>query len=515
MNPRIDVPPNSPFASPGLSSYEAALRHYVVAGDSAALETIEAAGHGDRLIFLLNRGLFLHRLGRYEESNAALQEAEAIAEDRYTKSIGQNIAAFLISDNVIDYTPPAHERAMIHYYGMLNYLALGNLEDALVEARRANEFLARYGRDNEGHRTYTNDALVQYLAGLLHWTGGDDNDALVSLRQADAAFNDYHVHFGIDPPAEFGRDLVRFAERVGVEEVVEDARARFGLDDESLQPTEPTGELLVIVENGFIAYRAEQKLYIPVLKSERQGLSSGESDSVLAATAAVMARTVLLMNQASKEARSYLTAHEDGLLVGSILADADLISFAWPSYEMDAHAVTDVVVQVGEGGALHTAAVFDDLSAIAARDYEERKPKAMARMVARGLLKDVAATKAESSAEKRGGALAGFLARVGARTFTTLTERADVRSWSLLPDELRAARVSLPPGEYPVSVRVRDVAGPPRTIDLGTVTIRPGQLTVRSAFLTGAYRGDAQRFQLAVAEVDYEDPEVWPKPPGM
>ena len=71
---------------------------------------------------------------------------------------------------------------MIHYYGMMNYLALSDVESALVEARKANSLLRRYANDNPG-RSFTNPAALQYIAGMLQWSAGDDNDAIVSLRQ--------------------------------------------------------------------------------------------------------------------------------------------------------------------------------------------------------------------------------------------------------------------------------------------------------------------------------------------
>jgi hypothetical protein len=505
-NPQVDIPPDSPFASRSLSNYDAALRHYVVAGDTTALDRIEQAGRVDELVRLLNRGLYLHRLGQYEESNTALQAAEALAEERYRTSIAQSIAAFMVSDLVIDYTPPAHERAMIHYYGMLNYLALGDLEEALVEARRANNYLFRYNQDNAGHRSYSNDALVEYLAGLLHWSGGDDNDALVSLRQADGAFDNYRDRYGIIPPDGFGRDLVRLANRVGVPEVVDQAMAKYDVRPDDEAPDRRLGELIVIVENGFVAHRAEEKIYIPILRRERRAIASGSVDSILVATANILLRTVVLMNQASREARSYLREYEGVVILGSMAFDADLLSFAWPSYRLEAHAVTDVTVEAG--GIQSQATVVNDVAAIAARDFEEEKPKILGRMVARGLFKEITASRAEALAKEKAGVIAGFLTRIGTRTAATLTERADRRSWSLLPAELRIARFSLEPGSHSISLRVRDSRGTQRVIDLGEVTIQPGRVTVSSAFVTGNDQGNVARFRKATEQVDYYAPPI-------
>ncbi len=509
-NPQLDIPPDSPFTSRSISRYDAALRHYVVAGDSTMLDRIEEAGPADRLVRFLNRGLYLHRLGRFAESNSALQEAEALAEQRYSRSISQSIAAFMVSDQVLDYTPPAHERAMIHYYGMLNYLALGDLEEALVEARRANNYLYRYNQDNAGHRSFSNDGLVQYMAGLLHWSGGDDNDALVSLRQADLAFDNYRARYGIDAPPGFGRDLYRLAQRVGVPEVADMAVSKYRYEpDTATTANRGLGELLVIIENGFVAHRAEEKLYIPITRREKRAIASGSVDSILFATANILVRTVVFMNQASREARSYLQEYEGLVILGSMALDADLLSFAWASYQLDAHGATDVSAVVN-GVEAQQAVVVNDLSAIAARDYEEQKPKILGRMVARGLFKEVTASKVESTARDRAGPIVGLLARLGLRTAATLTERADRRSWSLLPAEVRVARFTLEPGPHAVSLRVRDSGGRVRVVDLGEVVVRPGELTVSSAFVTGDNSGHLARFRAATVQVDYWAPTVRP-----
>jgi hypothetical protein len=342
----------------------------------------------------------------------------------------------------------------------------------------------------------------------LHWSGGDDNDALVSLRQADGAFDNYRVRYGISAPDGFGRDLVRLAKRVGVPEVVDQAVGKYHLRGVDEVPDPTFGELLVIVENGFVAHRAEEKLYIPILRREKRAIASGNVDSVLVATASILLRTVVFMNQASREARSYLQEYEGVVILGSMALDADLLSFAWPSYQLDAHAVSETTVEVG--GVQSQAVVVNDISAIAARDFEEQKPKILGRMVARGLFKEMTASKAEAVAKERVGAVAGLLTRIAARTAATLTERADRRSWSLLPAELRVARYTLAPGSHTVSLRVRDSSGTQRVIDLGDVTVRSGQLTVCTAFVTGTGQGNVARFRAATTQVDYHAPTIRP-----
>ena len=127
------APVTSRFAMGGVSTAEAGIRHYLARGDTLALRSI-AGLPGDTLLRLLHYGLAHHRLGHWQASNYALQQAEAIAEARYTKSLSQGLGSALINDKVLDYNPPPHERAFMHYYGMLNYLQLGD-RDASAASR--------------------------------------------------------------------------------------------------------------------------------------------------------------------------------------------------------------------------------------------------------------------------------------------------------------------------------------------------------------------------------------------
>ena len=493
------IPAASPYAQESLTNQQAALRYYTVLGDSAGL--LGAAGaEGDSLLRLLDYGLAYHRLGQYQASNTALQAADRLAEERYTISISQNIAAFIVNDKTIDFTPAAHERAMIHFYGMLNYLALGDQENALVEARAASEFLRRYQREN-GRRTYTGDGAIEYLAALLHWGAGDENDALVALRHADADYAVYREYYGVPAPWFVGADLANLSEKMGLPAVARDARAAYGLTPDQLSVPPGSGRLLVLVENGFIAHRVEQKVYIPILPDEKEAISGGDADRAIAAGMIVTERTVSLMTSQEAAGQDYAAPYLDGVLLAVAAAGGDIISMAWPSYALEATGVTSASVVV-DGGPVQPVPVIEDLSAIAARGFEEDKPKILGRMIPRALLKYGLVQLGKKEAAKKGEG-AGFLAGLFGNAIATATEHADLRSWSFLPAEIRAVRLRLPAGIHRVVVRATDTDGSERTIDLGTITISAGGTVVRSVFVTGSDPGAHSRLAAAATHVDF------------
>ncbi|MFI5257284.1 MAG: hypothetical protein ACHQRK_08485, partial [Gemmatimonadales bacterium] len=92
-----------------------------------------------------------------------------------------------------------------------------------------------------------------------------------------------------------------------------------------------------------------------------------------------------------------------------------------------------------------------------------------ARAAARATAK-LAVTKA---IEDRKGEVAGTLAEFGA----SLLERADVRSWHLLPQELTLMRIRLPAGPHEVRLRVGEGSAA-RTVEVGTITVRTGTLSI-------------------------------------
>ena len=170
---------------------------------------------------------------------------------------------------------------------------------------------------------------------------------------------------------------------------------------------------MVLIENGFIAHRAEQKVYIQVLAEEKDSVLHGNAESAVVAAATVLIRTLVVMNALSREGTEF-PSHEDGVIIATAgsAVGLELISLAWPSYRLDAQRAGDVRVSVNDERSF-TPALLQDLSAIAVRDFEETKPTIMLRMVARGLLKEAAVTAA--AGEDAAGEVGGFLGRVASR----------------------------------------------------------------------------------------------------
>ncbi|MFW5947731.1 MAG: hypothetical protein ACOCUW_04495, partial [Gemmatimonadota bacterium] len=127
----------------------------------------------------------------------------------------------------------------------------------------------------------------------------------------------------------------------------------------------------------------------------------------------------------------------------------------------------EVRIRVGdiEATTTHRFDVGDGVRA----DFDEQRVGIVARTVLRAATKMVLSESAEkvvSEENEAAGQIVGLLVNLG----TLLTERADTRSWHLLPGAVELVRVPLPPGNHTLRLE----AGRGRAIDVGPVEVRAG-----------------------------------------
>ena len=464
------------------------LREYLVAGhaDSAAglLERLAKRAPGDSLLRDLQRAVVLHQAGRFAESNAALERAEAEIDQRYTRSLSRAAGSLVLNDAVLAYLPPAPERAMIPYYRMLNHWALGDTDGATVEARKAAALLA------DKDAPCASAGLLAYLAGLVFAAGGERNDALVSLRQAERAYSDCEGAGQVEFPPRLGMDLFRAARELGLRDVADAAATRYDLRD--VPDPAGAGELIVLVEHGFVAHRVHRNIHVPILPDELRALSTEDADQVAAAVGQVGARLASnLIEQAEwGSAWDELPANQ----WADALDGAHIFKLAWPAFRLEARRAAAVQVLVDD--TVVAAPPAYDVSAGVVRAWEEQRPAVLARAVARGLVRFKLAREAESKAEKQAGDEMGWMVGRLVNAAGNAVERADTRAWTLLPDQISVARVSLPAGDHRVRLRSLGPAGEViGETDLGTTNVRPGRRTFLSRRVWGPEPGDHGRFR--------------------
>jgi len=133
----------------------------------------------------------------------------------------------LTNDTTLPYEGEDFEKVMINVFSALNYAYLGELDDALVEARKVDHKLNLFNDKYEKKNVYKRDALAQYLSGILYEDKGEINDAFISYRKAFEAYGDYRKNYATPLPPPLPADLMRTASAVGFTEEYEDYHKQF------------------------------------------------------------------------------------------------------------------------------------------------------------------------------------------------------------------------------------------------------------------------------------------------
>ena len=375
---------------------------------------------GNRPLVVLERGTLQQAQGRYDQSRRDLGAAEQEIEllDLTADGIGA-LGKYLYSDSVRKYRAPPSERLSLNAINLLNYLAVGDLAGAAVEARRftvMREYLA-----TEGIEAVRPAALGSYLAGTVFEHLGEGDRALRYYDEALAA--------GELP------SLVAPVRRLAAVYPYRGANLKRLLEPRSAartRPAPPPGELLVVLALGRVPHKVPER--IPV------GAAIGI-------------------------AGAFATSEWKWLEYGVAKV------LVYPELADSTNTLGEARVQVdGEEQPLDLVA---DLDAAVRTEYDAAKPAILAAALSRMAARAAVAEGARAAGSVQSDALGAVVAILAESALVTL-DRPDTRSWTLLPGRVLATRVALPPGQHTVEVHL---AGSPVAERTQQIVVTPGGLS--------------------------------------
>ncbi|MES2523628.1 MAG: hypothetical protein V4617_13065 [Gemmatimonadota bacterium] len=394
----------------------------------------------DALLRGLYRGLTAFHAGNWSASATAFADADRLVERRLTRSISREAATLVANDLVLAYLPTRTERLFLRYYAMHAHARGGNTEGAVVEARRL-------GRDLEHASSELSEAekpvhaAMRDAAGAIFESAGEHNDALVSYRNAA---------------------LLRGTSRALVDSIA------------LSPPPADSATLIVFVESGWVAHRVDQGLTI--------GLDDGwaprrrpDGDRERGSTDST-ATDRFAPEELAQYALQFLDATPDGgvfgidgrgdwsrvnrpMRVGPV--SSSFVRVAWPALVRTPFAPGGLSLllhrgAVGQGApeesagdqgpAVRSLAHGADISAALGADIRRARAAMLVRAATRALSRGALTRKLR---EKH-----GEWASVAASLAGSVVERADTRSWQLLPGFVSMVRVTVPAGLHDVAVRI-------------------------------------------------------------
>lgn len=195
----------------------------------------------DQLVYLLDYATALHLAGDFKESNRIFSLADDMSEVKDYTSLSREAGSILLNEGLVQYKGDDYEKVLINAFKAINYIMLGDLEAALVEARRLNEKLYKY--KFEAKRDYEQNTFANYLSGIL-WEAD---------KNWDNAFISYNDVYKLAPNIDLlHEDLVRSAIKAQRNDELETFLKKFSevkIKDE--WKNRDYGELVVIYQQGW------------------------------------------------------------------------------------------------------------------------------------------------------------------------------------------------------------------------------------------------------------------------
>jgi len=380
----------------------------------------------DQVVYLLNKAMLERMSGDFAASNRTFEAVKASVDELYGVSIREQALSFAFNDATRSYTGETYEQVLVHLYTALNYLQLGDLIDARVEALQVDERLREIAQKIPESR-YTEDALARYLTGMIYEEMGERSDAMISYRQAYEAYRRYREKYGVTVPNYLKQDLLRLSQQLGLSQEMRQYQKEFQIEHwMNAEELAQKGELVYILNDGLAPIKREQAANV--------------------------------VDPAS----------------------GHIVRIALPYFETRFTPVSGARVAAGDVSA--PAELAEDIGAIAVKDLEARIPVITARAVARAVLKAQMAKAARESARQQNQNNAGAaVAALAVEIAGLVTERADTRSWLTLPSRVYLARLPLPPGTYTVKVDLLgDYGQIVATQEYANITIHQGAKTYLS-----------------------------------
>ena len=382
---------------------------------------------GERSLVALERAVLLQSIGQYKCSARDLSAAENELDyiDLSGDTAGK-IGEYIYSDSAEKYKAQPTERLAINAFNMLNYLMMGDLQGASVEARRftvTRDYLQSLDQTSHG-------AFGSYLAGFVFEKLGEPDRA---LRYYEEALEAGDIQACREPILRLsklsdyrGPRLREYLSRVGPDNPVQ--------ADGQPANEDTDGEVLIVFGLGCVSYKIPKR--IPV------GIALGYAGVVVTADPEVLSHLVLKV-----------------LVYPELVASDNVITNAGITLD----------------GRSPPVELLTNLDAEIVSEYEKIKPKiitaAITRMIARAAVAEGVRLLPRKSERKSIGTLGALLteaALVG-------LDKPDTRSWTFLPARAYICRIKVPPGHHEIHV---NLSGKTQETQVISADVPPGGFSV-------------------------------------
>lgn len=225
------------------------------------LQPLAEKDNGDQLAYLMEYGTTQQLAGQYKESNVTFEKTSKLAEALDYQSVTRQAGSLILSQDMVQYKGDTFEKIFINAYMAMNYLAMNNLDDALVESRRINEKYLLYRSDQK--KNFELNSFGKYLSAVIWEASHSYDDAYIAYEEA------YKIDSSIST---IGEDLIRSAKLARRMDSYQEWKQKFSHVKEDPKWYDPSmGEIVVIYQQGWgpRKYDTGGSLHLPGLKPVR------------------------------------------------------------------------------------------------------------------------------------------------------------------------------------------------------------------------------------------------------
>lgn len=222
----------------------------------------------DRLLYFLDKAMFLRMMGKFEESNQALEAAKKYIKKFSPTSVTEETAAFIVNDSTRAFIGAPFEQVLVHLYSALNYLEMGELDAARVEAQQV-DIKLRILAQNDKNPILIADPFSRYLTGIIYEDLGEWSNALIAYRKAYNAYKAHQKYYPVSIPTYLQRDLIRLADYEGLRNERDKYIKEFGIKKwQKERELKQKGEVIFIMSNGLAPIKRQRTVAHAAIKGQ-------------------------------------------------------------------------------------------------------------------------------------------------------------------------------------------------------------------------------------------------------
>lgn len=342
----------------------------------------------DRVLYSLEMGTINFFQADYSESISSFSNAEEYMDQFFTKSATTGVKAFITNDNQLNYNGEVYEDVYLNGFKSLAYLQEHKYEDALVEARRISQKMARAESKYKGLASSLQDA--------------DTTDAEIEWNAGTSSIHD--------------SPLSRYLATV--------LYAKYGTKDDARIEYEK-------MKQAILNHKALPNSQLEFVQ-EFTKITNPEKYNVL---------LTAFCGSAPIKRPNNIRIRD--------LPDVAGLKIAIPELVMRPTTVNEIKVVV-DGRRTFTIPILEEMDKVARETFKIKKPIIVARATVRGILKSAGQQALANEAEDEMGENTGRIVNLLAGQVREASEKADLRGWQTMPGKVHANVIKLSAGKHNV-----------------------------------------------------------------